>query len=242
MKILFSPSKGMKYKNEFSNFKEEIPFKEKTEEILKKLKILDIQEIGKILKIKENLLIETSNNMHNYNDLKLSNAISLYDGVSFRQLNLDSYTESNLKYIKNNVFIFSAFYGIVNGLTNIKPYRLDMTNKILNENPYKFWKDSINNFLLNTLENSNDFYLNLASKEFSKIVNDNIKVINVEFRQNIDNTLKNISTEAKKARGLLLNYLIKNNICNLDQIKDFKESGYKYSNTYSNESTLFFIK
>lgn len=242
MKILFSPSKGMKYKNEFSNFKEEIQFKEKTEEILKKLKILDIQEVGKILKIKENLLIETSNNIHNYDNLKLSNAISLYDGVSFRQLNLDSYTEINLKYIKNNVFIFSAFYGIVNGLTNIKPYRLDMTNKILNENPYKFWKDSINDFLLNTLENSNDFYLNLASKEFSKIVNDNIKVINVEFRQNIDNTLKNISTEAKKARGLLLNYLIENNIDNLDQVKKFKENGYKYSNTYSNESTLFFIK
>ncbi|WP_297488991.1 peroxide stress protein YaaA, partial [uncultured Cetobacterium sp.] len=91
-------------------------------------------------------------------------------------------------------------------------------------------------------ENSNDFYLNLASKEFSKIIDKNIKVINIEFRQNSNDTLKNISTEAKKARGLLLNYLIKNNICNLDQIKDFKESGYKYSNTYSNESTLFFIK
>lgn len=238
MKILFSPSKGMTYKKSSYTTKESIFFTSKTTKILNALKKLSIDDIQILFKIKGKLLEETYFNIQNYETLKNENAICLYDGVTFKQLDINNYTLEDFKYIEDNLLIFSAFYGIVKGTTNIKPYRLDMTIKVLEDSSYKFWENEINNFL-----DKDEIYLNLASKEFSKIVDTkNINMITVEFRQEVNGVLKNISTEAKKARGSFLNFIIKNKLENIDDIKKIELSSYRYNETLSNNNTIFFVK
>ena len=142
--------------------------------------------------------------------------------------------------MNKNLFIFSALYGAISPNTKIKPYRLDMTINILDESMYKFWNKDINNYLE---KYSTEVFINLASKEFSKILDyKKFKVIDIEFRQNIDEKLKNISTEGKKARGMMLNYMTLNSIENIEKIKEFSEDGYKFSPENSTETKLFFIK
>ena len=63
-------------------------------------------------------------------------------------------------------------------------------------------------------------------KSFSKILDyKKFKVIDIEFRQKIDEKLKNISTEGKKARGMMLNYMTLNSIEDIEKIKKFSEDG-----------------
>lgn len=240
MKIIFAPSKGMKFKN--INFKEkkEIFFKEKTDILINKLKTFSKEEIEKLFKIKGNLLEETYKNIQDFENLNFSPALSLYDGVTFRQLNYKNYSENEIDFLNENLFIFSALYGLLSPNTKIKPYRLDMTVNFLDENLYKFWSDEVNNFLK---KYENEIFINLSSKEFSKLLNNKIfNIIDIEFRQNIDGKLKNISTEAKKARGLFLDYLTLNHIKDIEKIKEFSKDGYKFSIENSNKNKFFFIK
>lgn len=240
MKIIFAPSKGMKFKN--INFKEkkEIYFKDKTDILIKKLKIFSKEEIEKLFKIKGNLLEETYKNIQNFENLNFYPALSLYDGVTFRQLNYKNYSENEINFLNEKLFIFSALYGVLSPNTNIKPYRLDMTINFLDESLYKFWGEDINNFFK---KYENEIFINLSSKEFSKILNNKIfNIIDIEFRQNVDGKLKNISTEAKKARGLVLDYITLNHIEDIEKIKEFSQEGYKFSIENSTENKFFFIK
>ena len=167
-------------------------------------------------------------------------AISLYDGVSYKQLDLEKFSRESYRYMRNNVFIFSALYGVLNACTPIRPYRLDMTNKILEISPYDFWREDIEKYLL---QFKDETFINIASNEFSKILNRKVfNVIDIEFRQCDGDKIKNISTEAKKARGALLNYLIENKIACVEEIKNFNNLGYTFSLELSSEKTIFFIK
>lgn len=245
MKLFFSPSKGMKYKNfenlkEFQSTSQNGDLKIKTNELVGALKVFSKDDLSKIFKIKGSLLEETYNQYQFYYEQEEREAISLYDGVSFKQIDLESFSNSEFDYIKNNVLIFSALYGINFGSNLIRPYRLDMTNKILEISPYSFWNEVIENFLLTY---KNEIFINIASKEFSKILNRKIfNVIDIEFRQIVDEKVKNISTEAKKARGAMLNYLIEIKGNNISQIKSFNRLGYQFSEEDSTENEFIFLK
>lgn len=240
MKIIFSPSKTMKYKNIAFKSGSAPYFSNHTEILLKRLKNFSQEEIAKLFKLKGKLLEDTFNNIQNFETLSEYEALALYEGVTFRQLEIKRFTDKELTYLNKNLFILSALYGAISPNTKIKPYRLDMTINILDESMYKFWSNDINNYLE---KYSTEIFINLASKEFSKILDyKKFKVIDVEFRQNIDGNLKNISTEGKKARGMMLNYMTLNQIEDLEKIKEFSEDGYKFSPENSTESKLFFIK
>lgn len=240
MKIIFSPSKTMKIKNINFSKSKNIIFQEKTEFLNNILRSLSLDSLEKLFKIKGKLLEETYNNIQSFENLTSYEALALYDGVTFRQLEINNYSEDNLEYLNERLLIFSALYGVLSPSTKIKSYRLDMTINLLEGSLYKFWSEDINEYLE---KYSDEIFINLASKEFSKIIdNKKFKIINIEFRQKVDNKLKNISTEAKKARGLLLNYMTINNISSLEDIKNFNKDGYKFSKSDSNTDTLFFIK
>lgn len=240
MKIIFSPSKTMKFKNINFSIEKEINFPDKTNFLIEKLKTFSLEEIGKIFKLKGTLLDETYKNIQEFDNLESTTALSLYEGVTFRQLKIENFNSTHLEYLNENLFILSALFGAISPNTKIKPYRLDMTINFLNESMYKFWSKDINNFLE---KYSSEIFINLASKEFFKILDyKKFKVIDIEFRQKNGEQLKNISTEGKKARGMLLNYMVINNILDVEKIKEFSEDGYKFSPENSNENKLFFIK
>ena len=243
MKLFFSPSKGMQYKSfKYSedNVVTDIPFKEKTDFLISILKNFSEDEISSKLKIKGKILDEVFNIYSNFYNQEEREAISLYDGVSYKQLDIEIFSRESYRYMRDNVFIFSALYGVLNACTPIKPYRLDMTNKILEVSPYDFWREDIEKYLL---QFKDETFINIASNEFSKILNRKVfNVIDIEFRQCDGDKIKNISTEAKKARGALLNYLIENKIACVEEIKNFNNLGYTFSLELSSEKTIFFIK
>lgn len=243
MKLFFSPSKGMQYKSfKYSedNVVTDIPFKEKTYFLISILKNFSEDEISSKLKIKGKILDEVFNIYSNFYNQEEREAISLYDGVSYKQLDIEIFSRESYRYMRDNVFIFSALYGVLNACTPIKPYRLDMTNKILEVSPYDFWREDIEKYLL---QFKDETFINIASNEFSKILNRKVfNVIDIEFRQYDGDKIKNISTEAKKARGALLNYLIENKIECVEEIKNFNALGYEFSSDLSSDKSIFFIK
>ena len=245
MKIIFSPSKEMREENIFENKEIEFAeskFKDKTNILINTLKEKSISEIENIMKLKGELLNNTYKDIQDYNKLKYIPAISMYYGVSFKELELEDYSEKSLKYLQNNLLILSAFYGISLPFDLIKKYRLDMTISIIDKGLYNFWKKDINEYISNILDND-EILLNLASSEFSKLIdNKKIPMINLDFKEEKDGTYKSISTYSKKARGQFLNYLIKNQVSNIENIKKIELNGYSLNEKLSDKKNFIFTR
>ena len=245
MKIIFSPSKEMREENIFESKKIEFTeskFKDKTNILIGILKEKSLSEIENIMKLKGELLNKTYKDIQDYDKLKFIPAISMYYGVSFKELNLEDYSEKSLEYLKNNLLILSVLYGVLLAFDLVKKYRLDMTMSIIDKGLYNFWKKDINDYISNILS-KDEVLLNLASGEFSKLIdNKKISMINIDFKEEKDGAYKSVSTYSKKARGQFLNYLIKNQIANLEDIKKIKLDGYSLNKDLSDEKNLIFTR
>ena len=246
MKIIFSPSKEMKVGELNSPFSFSPKFKDESKEILNILKNLDKNQIEKIMKIKGELLEETYSNIINYDSLSVVKAINLYNGVAFKKLGIEQYTSKELEYLNNSIIILSAMYGALNPFDNIKKYRLDMTMKISENSLYSFWSEKVTVYINELLsQDSEKILLNLASNEYSKMINKkslNFKMITIDFKEFKNGKYLSVSSFSKQGRGMLLNYLIKNQITNIEDIKKFSKEGYSFNSELSNENTIIFSR
>ncbi len=246
MKIIFSPSKDMKVGELNSPFSFSPKFKDESKKILNILKILDKNQIEKIMKIKGELLEETYYNIANYDSLSETKAINLYNGVAFKKLELESYNSKELEYLNNSLIILSAMYGALNPFDNIKKYRLDMIMKISENSLYSFWSEKVTSYINDLLSQDNEkILLNLASNEYSKMINKktfNFKMITVDFKELKNGKYSSVSSFSKQGRGMMLNYLIKNQITNIEDIKKFSKEGYSFNSELSNENTIIFSR
>lgn len=247
IKIVFSPSKEMRDEDIVKNMlvspkKEKLFFSEKTEKILKTLQTLSENEIAKIMKLKEKLLSKTFEDIKNYEKLSEIKAISLYNGVAYKELAVENFDVDSLEYLENNLLIFSALYGLVKPSTKIRRYRLDMTMKVLKESFYEFWKNDINLYFSKNLENK--VLINLASGEFSKIIDRKLikNIIDIDFKENKNGEYKSVSSYAKQARGQFLKILAKNNIKDLENMKKIEFNNYKYNEKLSNNKKYIFTR
>lgn len=214
MKIILSPAKTISKTCERFSFG--LNFLEKTNEILK--------NVPEVLISKE-----------------FCKAFYMYDGMCYKNIKREEFDNSDLEYIKEHLIIISALYGAVKPFDLINPYRLDFLMKTKMGNLYNFWKDDI---VKNILKDT-DFIVNLASDEFSKVIKKYItdeKFLDFEFFENADGKLKKHSTISKKARGMMLNFITKNKIENIEGIKQFNKEGYKFSEEMSFENKFVFIK
>jgi len=112
----------------------------------------------------------------NYEKEKSGNALASYTGVAYKAIKIETFDKNDFEYLESHLVILSALYGVLTPYTNVKEYRLDMTNSIFeSKSLYEVWKTSVNGYF-----EKEDVVLNLASKEYSKLINFD-KLIDFEF-------------------------------------------------------------
>ena len=173
----------------------------------------------------------------NYENEKSGNALTSYTGVAYKSIGIDTFDIEDFEYLKSHLVILSALYGILTPYTNIKEYRLDMTNSIFeNKSLYEVWKNSVNEYF-----EKEDIILNLASKEYSKLIKSDT-LIDFEFWNDTNGKLKQISTNSKKMRGFTLNYIVKNRITNINNLKDITLNEYVFNKDMSSKKKFVYVK
>jgi hypothetical protein len=119
--------------------------------------------------------------------------------------------------------------------------RFEVSPKV--KNLYAFWKEKLTRQLISEL--NGDVLLNLASTEYSKAIDIKAiqgKVITPVFKDLKNGQLKVIMTYAKKARGLMTRYVIRNRLANVDEIKLFDLEGYSFNVNESTDSHWVFSR
>lgn len=230
MYIIFSPTKLMNLTDNL-NVKEHYRFKEQTDLLLNYFYDMTIEQLSETLDLKSPMLKNQVFKM--YHGFKIRNhPIFLYQGQSFKQLDFASYGDLEYAYLNEHLRILSALYGVLKPFDVVFPYRLDFKSKI-KYNLKKHWRDIITYDL-----SYSDTIINLASNEFSSLVkHDNM--ITIVFKQLYGTEYKSVSTLSKQARGLYLDWMIKNKIT-VNQLTTFTENGYLYSVEESDSKTLVF--
>lgn len=237
MKIIFSPSKEMSFQ---SPYKEATDYSDKTKQIMDVLQKLNKDEIKKIYKISDKVADEVANYINNFDSEESYRAIEMYTGLAFRKFDVASLNKDERAYLEDHLVILSAFYGPINPEKLISPYRLDMNTgiKIDGLNLKNFWKDEFNDTFYDR-----ETILNLASDEFSSLIDrKRFNIYDFDFFEKKDCKLKSHSTISKKTRGLILNYICKNKIENLEDLKNFNMEGFKFDEELSTKSKFTFIK
>ena len=104
---------------------------------------------------------------------------------------------------------------------------------------YDFWRDLILKELDSILSSHEEkTIINLASKEYFNVVDVNnieAKILDTEFLEEKDGLAKIISFFAKKARGAMASYIVKNKIDSCKDLKGFNLHGYKFRPDLSSE-------
>ena len=147
------------------------------------------------------------------------------------------FTKEQLEYVDKHLIILSGFYGALKPFDGVTPYRLEMQSRLsINDNKdlYEFWSEKI------TKKLEADLIINLASNEYSKVIN--LNKINIIFGELINDKVVEKGTLCKMARGEMVRYMAENNIKDVDSIKNFDRLGYKYNKEFSDENNIVFIK
>ena len=67
-------------------------------------------------------------------------------------------------------------------------------------------------------------------------------LIDFEFWNDMNGKLKQISTNSKKMRGFTLNYIVKNRITNINNLKDIALNEYVFNKDMSSKKKFVYVK
>lgn len=250
MILLLSPSKTQDFSESQLAYKTTIPtFAPEVHILVQNLQQYSVPELMKLMKISSNL---AELNVTRYQafapkfDLKTAKpALWAFKGDVYTDIQVDSYTGEQVAFANGCIRILSGLYGVLKPLDLIQPYRLEMKTKLKVDEKadlYKFWGDKVTESLNN--ENP-DFILNLASEEYFKVINPKLlkaDLINVDFKEKRGDDYKIIAIYAKKARGTMANFIVRNGVTELSEVKKFNLDGYSLNPDLSVKNKLVFTR
>ena len=176
-------------------------------------------------------------------------ALLTFKGDVYQGLNAESFDARDLNYAQKKIRILSGLYGILKPLDLIQPYRLEMGIRLKTKkakNLYEFWGDKIVDSLNEEITSTkNKYVINLASKEYFKAINTeklNGQLFHIHFKEKRQGQFKIISFSAKKARGMMCHYVVKNRLTRPTQLKQFDYEDYQYNEELSDANSFVFTR
>lgn len=252
MKIVISPAKSL-------NFEKELPTERFTEpqflkqatSIQKTLKKKKPKALMQLMDISDKLAeLNWQRNQEWNTPFTTENArpaVYAFDGDVYIGLDVYTLPEEKLDVLQEKLRILSGLYGLLQPLDLMQPYRLEMGTSIAigkNKNLYEFWKKTITK-TLNSELTKGELFINLASNEYFSAVDTKalkVPVITPEFKDYKDGQLKMISFFAKKARGMMVRYIIDTNAETIEDLKGFNYEGYSFDANLSSGNKLIFTR
>ena len=176
-------------------------------------------------------------------------AIHAFKGDVYTGLAVEDFSRPDLQRAQKHLRILSGLYGVLRPLDLMLPYRLEMGTELANprgRHLYDFWGDTPTRALNQALEaQGDDVLVNLASSEYFKAVKPRAlraQVITPQFRDAKNGEYKMISFFAKKARGRMAAWLLRNRIRRPDDLRAFDVDGYAYNAELSTAQSPVFTR
>ncbi len=166
-------------------------------------------------------------------------AVLAFNGDTYIGLDAPrSFDERDFTHAQKVLRILSGLHGVLRPLDLIQPYRLEMGSKVKHGRGgdlYSFWGDKVTAQLNRDLAKSpgTAALVNLASKEyFGAVSPEQIegRVINPKFLDDTgDGEFKVVGFFAKRARGAMAGWMVRERITSISALAEFAADGYTFA-------------
>lgn len=176
-------------------------------------------------------------------------ALLMFQGDQFSSLAVDRYGQDDFLFAQDHLRILSGLYGVLRPLDLMQPYRLEMATRMdtgRKKTLYAFWNNRITDQLNTALAGRETRLLvNLASDEYFKAVhvkNLHCPVLKISFKEIKNGKARTIAIYAKRARGMMVDFVIRHHLSGLESLRKFSRAGYRYSRKLSTEREWVFSR
>ncbi len=177
-------------------------------------------------------------------------AIHTFKGNAYTGLQIDDFSTEDLVFAQSHLRVFSALYGMLRPLDLVQPYRLDFKAKYdppSAKNLYHFWWDRIDGALLSAIEAQGDRVLiDLTSGEYGRLVRPkalpDVRILSINFKEWRNGQYRLVSGFAKKARGMMARYALRNRISTAEGLKAFDVEDYGFNAELSTKDRWVFTR
>ncbi len=254
MLMVISPAKTLDFDTPAKTKVSTIPdFLDQSQQLIDEAQALSPADISELMGISDKLgqlNFDRFLNWHTpFDSSNAKQAVLAFKGDVYTGLDAESFNAQEFKFAQKHLRILSGLYGLLRPLDLIQPYRLEMGVRFANQrgdNLYQFWGEQLTDAINAQLKKTKStVLLNLASKEYFSAVQSkalNGDIITPAFKDLKNGKYKIISFYAKKARGLMSAYIIKNRITDVDDIKSFDVDGYRYNAAMSTAREWVFCR
>lgn len=247
MLAILSPAKTLDYETPLKTKLNSQPiYGRESNQLIKTLRTFEPFEVASLMKISDKLAdlnhkryVEWRNKPA---ESKTRPAALAFKGDVYQGLEAESFSDNDLEFAQRHLRILSGLYGLLRPLDVIQPYRLEMGTKLKTskgQNLYDYWGTKLTTGLNEALKESKEGTLvNLASNEYFGAVQPKLlegSLLNIGFKEKRNGQLKFVSFSAKKARGLMAKFIIKERLKNPDDLKNFDLEDYKFNKKLSSE-------
>lgn len=179
-------------------------------------------------------------------------AVLAFNGDTYLGLDAaNTFAERDYTHAQKTLRILSGLHGVLRPLDLIQPYRLEMGSKL--DHPgghdlYSFWGCEVSDVLAADLAASpgSRVLVNLASNEyFAAVRRDRIdaRVVTPKFLDaRGDGDHKIVSFFAKRARGAMAGWIIRERIASAAALVGFDGGGYRYDPARSTDDEPVFVR
>ena len=254
MLMILSPAKTLDFESSLSTRRRSIPAcSQQAAEVIESLLKLSRKEIAGRMKLKPELAETTCRQFTDWQQKPTTRiarpAALAYRGNAFVGLDAATFSEDDFAFAQDSLRILSGLYGILRPLDLIQPYRLEMGARFRPPHGgdlYGFWDGRLTAAVNDVIAKQPDpSVINLASKEYFKAVRvSDLKgpVITPVFKEVKSGVAKVLGMFAKRARGAMARYIIKNRLESPHQLKSFVEDSYAYRPELSDEKSWVFTR
>lgn len=254
MLILLSPSKTLDYEQDAPAHTPTQPeFQNETQTLVALMQKKKAADIKKLMGVSDKL---AELNYERYQSFapkftrdNARAALFAFKGDVYDNMDAAHYSRDDLNFAQNHIRILSGLYGLLRPLDLMQPYRLEMGIGLKNtagSNLYDFWGDKLTEKINQaSMGLADGFVLNLASQEYFKAVKAKKlrrPLVNVALKQIKNGDLKTIGLMAKRARGAMADWVVKNRITKQSDLKAFNAQGYAFMPELSDNENMTFIK
>ncbi len=254
MIITLSPSKGQDFDSPAATTQFTLPQQlEQSQLLVEAAKMHDLEAIQSMMKVSENLARLTVQRFEQFETpftvKNAKQALFAFKGDVYSMIDVENYTDETLDFAQAHLRILSGLYGYLRPLDLIQAYRLEMKTKLESSrgaNLYAFWDQRITDLLNRDLRlQSEPTLINLASNEYFKSIK--IKqlegrLLNINFKESKAGKTRVIAIFAKRARGLMANWIVEDKIENSERLKAFDLESYSFDAALSDDRQWTFSR
>lgn len=254
MLMVISPAKTLDYETPPTTKTCTTPdYLEDSAELIDELQGLAPHDISQLMSISDSLGVLNFDRFQQWSVPFTSDnakqALLAFKGDVYTGLDAESLSKSQLTYAQKHLRILSGLYGLLRPLDLMQAYRLEMGTKFQNrrgKNLYEFWDNKVTDGLNQQLAKlKSETLVNLASNEYFKVVNKkrlNAEIITPVFKDLKNGQYKIISFYAKKARGMMAAWVIREQPKSIADLQKFTDGGYQYNADLSQGNTWVFTR